>query len=100
MRYFIRYSSQANADLSRSYEWGMEKWGFEAAERWLASIEARINERLSVMPNAFSLAPETVEFEHVIRQMFFGRYRVLFKVDGRQVRVLRVRGPFNNGSKR
>lgn len=100
MRYLILYSAQANADLSRSYEWGIEKWGFEAAERWLTSIETRINERLTVMPNAFPLAPETVELDHDVRQMVFGRYRVLFLREGDKVRVLRVRGPFNIDSKR
>ena len=100
MKFTIRYSQQANADLAGSYEWGIERWGFEAAGRWLTSIDSRINVRLSVMPYACPLAPETIEFEYDVRQLIFGRYRVLFSIDGEDVRILRIRGPFNKDSKR
>jgi plasmid stabilization system protein ParE len=42
-------------------------------------------------PLRCSLAAESVFFEEEIRQLIYGKYRILFTVEGKTVFVLRVR---------
>ena len=42
-------------------------------------------------PLRCSLAPESAFFEEEIRQLIYGKYRILFTVEGETVFVLRVR---------
>ena len=93
--YRVQWSRLALIDMDSSIEWGLEHWGPDATERWLNDFETRIRERLSNLPNACSFAPESVDFNIEIRQLIVNRYRVLFTVTENEVRVLRIRGPFN-----
>lgn len=93
-QYLVRFSSFAIRDLGDSFEWGVENWGETAALRWLDEFERHIERRLSDMPTANAVAPETVEFDTEVRQLIYHRYRVLFTIKGTEVLVLRIRGPF------
>lgn len=93
--YKVRFSPVARQDLADSYDWGIENWGLKATESWLNEIESRIFDRLSQMPLAYPVAPESEEFDIEIRQVIYGRYRILFQVRGTEVLVLRIRGPFS-----
>lgn len=93
--YKVRFSPFARQDLSDSYDWGLENWGLKGTESWLNELESRIFDRLSQMPLAYSVAPESAEFAIEIRQVIYGRYRILFQVRGTEVLVLRIRGPFS-----
>lgn len=95
-KYIIRISPFAQQDLSESYEWGINNWGIEKADRWLDEIERKVFSRLSQMPTAFPVAPESREFDIEIRHFVIGRYRILFTINGSEVLVLRVRGPFRS----
>ena len=70
----------------------------EGAERWLDALEKALDS-VANSPESYSLAEEADAFpHHTIRQFFFrtrrGRtYRGLFTVVGKEVRVLRLRGP-------
>jgi hypothetical protein len=52
-------------------------------------------EKLSTLPERFPLAPENGLVDAEIQQMIFGRrqgaYRVLFTIQGDEVRVLHIR---------
>jgi plasmid stabilization system protein ParE len=84
----------AAQDLRRSFEWGVEHWGFDNAEKWFHHLHEMIIDNLSIMPLACPVAPETEEFEHEVRHLIIGRYRALFTVEGDEVFVTRVAGPF------
>jgi plasmid stabilization system protein ParE len=95
----VRWSRVAKTDLRASYDWGLEFWGPEKAADWLTEIEKTAMARLSQMPKAFPIAPESAEFAQEVRQMKFGRYRILFHIKDSEVLILRIRGPFS-GKKR
>ena len=95
----VRWSRVAISDLRDSYDWGVEYWGQEKAVDWLTEIEDTAIARLSQMPKAFPVAQESVEFAQEVRQMKFGRYRILFHLNGSEILILRIRGPFSGKSK-
>lgn len=91
----VRWSRAARNDLRDSYDWGVEHWGQEKAVDWLTEIEKTAIARLSQTPKAFPIAPESAEFEQEVKQMKFGRYRILFHLKSSEVLILRIRGPFS-----
>ncbi len=93
-RYRIEFSDDAKNDLMRSYEWGREKWGREAAQRRYRDLKQQTRKLLTHFPLAQPSAPESEEVEGEIRHLIFGHYRILFEIVGRTVRVLHVRGAF------
>lgn len=96
--YQIRYSSVAVENLHNALMWGAENWGEEAAGRWLDELEKHIRDRLTLMPKAYPIAPESHEFELEIRNLICGRYRILYSVTVDEVLLLYVRGPYSGGS--
>ncbi|MBX3244258.1 MAG: type II toxin-antitoxin system RelE/ParE family toxin [Acidobacteria bacterium] len=97
-KHTVRFSTQAENDLHDAFWWGVENWGPNEAETWLDEIELKAVVALSQKPLAFPVAPESAEFEQEIRQMVFGRYRILFCLAGKEVLILRIRGPFSGKS--
>src|SRR5258708_6258907 len=93
--YNVRVAREALDDLWRSFEWGVENWGLERARKWFDQIDELIHTRLSTMPYSNPLAPETFEVGYDVRQLLAGRYRVLYVIEGGEVLVIRVRGPFS-----
>jgi plasmid stabilization system protein ParE len=87
----VRFSQEALTDLWASFEWGVDAWGLERA---LDGMDDLIRARLAIMPLSHPIAPETFELNIEIRHLVIGRYRVLFTVIGREVLLVRVRGPF------
>ena len=84
----------AEADIIKSFIWGCDRWGIEAAQKWAQSIKRDILSKLSLMPLRYPIAPESEELGLELRQMISGRYRVLFYIKQNEVRVAHVRGPF------
>jgi len=97
--FIVRVNDEGKRDLRSSYLWGVENWKQDQAKQWLAEIENKVFSRLSVIPLAFPIAPESKEYGIEIRQLKFRRYRILFTVKGMTVVVLRLRGPFNGKTK-
>lgn len=91
-RYGVSFEDSAQADVRASYDWGCRAWGKTEAQRWARQLRTAVFKQLSVVPKGFPLAPEEDKFSEEIRQMVVGRYRVLFTIKGRKVRVLHVRG--------
>ena len=88
---------KAKADKRHIFEWLHER-SRQGAIAWLNAYDAVI-ERLKSQADVFADAFENKGCLHVdVKQAFFktrrGRvYRMLFFIDGRDVFVLRVRGP-------
>lgn len=93
--YRVRLGLVALEDLNGSYLWGVENWGFDEADKWFAAIQAHVESKLSEMPYAFPVAKESDAFDDEVRQILFGRYRILYTIAFDEVRILRVRGPYH-----
>lgn len=93
-RYAVFIDPDAEAEILESYEWGVAYWGPELAERWVRSLYAKIFDLLAISPKGCVVAPDIDIEGRTIRQMLVGRYRVLFEIQGKNVFVLHVRGPF------
>jgi plasmid stabilization system protein ParE len=61
-----------------------------SAERWLNGISRAIL-TLEDMPKRCPFAPEAEHFRRHLRQLVYDRYRIVFVITGRHVRVLTVR---------
>lgn len=97
-RYVVVFEATAQADVSRSYDWGCHVWGKREADRWARGLRTAVLRQLSIVPKGFPLAPENDEFSEDIRQLVVGRYRVLFTIKKGRVHVLHVRGPHVGGA--
>lgn len=93
-RYRVEFVESAKADIARSFEWGRQEWGLAAAHKWYRCLKDSVRKTLFHFPLGQPLAPESKGENVEIRQMIVGRYRVLFQISGRTVRVLHVRGAF------
>lgn len=91
-RYDVIFEESAQTDVRGSYDWGCRVWGKKEAQQWVRELQRSVLRQLSLVPKGFPLAPENDEFSEEIRQMIVGRYRVLFLIKKRKVRVLHVRG--------
>lgn len=94
MKYKVKMTKAAEADILTSFQWGVRNWGLDQAKKWVTNIRRAIKQRLSLFPNGCPLAPDRDLQEDEVRHLIVGRYRVLFEVEGRLVRVLRVRGAY------
>jgi len=93
-RYRVEFALEAREDIERSFQWGVDEWGEDAAIRWYRKLTVYARKILSVIPRAQPLAPEGFEIDREIRHLVFGRYRILFEVVGDLVKVLHVKGAF------
>jgi plasmid stabilization system protein ParE len=96
MKYAVSVLKRAGDDADRIYEWIAAK-SPQGAIRWLQALEDALAQ-LESTADQWGVAPESEDLGIVIRQKLFktrrGRiYRLLYSIDGNQVRVLRVRGP-------
>lgn len=93
--YRVRFGLDAIEDLNGSYLWGIENWGIDEADKWFAAIQKYVESKLSEMPYGFPVAKESNAFDYEVRQILFGRYRLLYTIASDEVRILRVRGPYH-----
>lgn len=93
-RYRVEFTNEAKRDINESYEWGRREWGDAKALSWYRSLRAKTREILTHFPLSQSVAPESSEAGTELRQVIFGRYRILYEVEKRAVRVLHVQGAF------
>jgi plasmid stabilization system protein ParE len=60
------------------------------AVRWRRGLEKKFAV-LERMPNVFTFAIENRDAPCEVRQTFYGRYRILYTIDGGKVQVLTIR---------
>jgi plasmid stabilization system protein ParE len=93
MPYRVEITDAALDEITRAVAWLAER-SPAAAERWRQSLFSVID-TLSADPTRYSLAPEDDWHRGGIRQLLLGKrrniYRVLFRIRGQVVQVLRVR---------
>lgn len=99
-RYAVVFTEEAKRDIANSYEWGREEWGEAAARRWYLKLRSHTRGNLTRFPLGQPLAPESEEVGQEIRHLIFGRYRILFEIVGRTVRILHLRGAFMGTDKK
>ena len=89
MSYTVIISERAKRDIRESARW-MAQYSPEKAMLWHFDIEAAI---LTLENNPFRCppAPENSFFPEEIRQMIFGKYRILYFVEDEDVHVLYFR---------
>src|SRR5882724_11516879 len=90
-RFTVVITEPAQEDIARSFEWGLNEWGKEQAQRWIRELRTSITS-LKHLPERHQLAPENDAFDIDIRQLLVGRYRVLYTIEGKQVSILHMRG--------
>ena len=93
-RYRVEFTDEAKRDINESYEWGRREWGDAKALSWYRSLRAKTREILTHFPLSQSVGPESSEAETELRQVIFGRYRILYEIEKRTVRVLHIQGTF------
>ena len=93
-RYSVETTPSAEADIIESFVWGCETGGVENAVSWANEIRTRILKNLSSSPHKYAIAPERDGSGRDYRQMIVARYRVIFYVEGKMVRVVHVTGSF------
>lgn len=93
-RFRVEFTDEAKSEIAQSYEWGRQEWGSAAALRWYRKLRSQTRDILSHFPLSQPIAQENEDFNSEIRQMIFGRYRVLFEIDRRVVKILHVRGSY------
>ena len=87
--YRVEPTDKALVDAGEAYFWINEE-SESAALRWYEGL-MRAFRSLEKSPLRCPLAPESAFFEEEIRQLSYGKYRILFTVAGETVFVLRVR---------
>jgi plasmid stabilization system protein ParE len=93
--YTVRLLALAKGDRRRLFRY-IDRRSPQGAAAWEAAYEACLD-RLEDNPFQFGLAPEDPHFDIALRQFFFrtksGKpYRVVFRIDGDVVTILRLRG--------
>ena len=87
--YGVEPTNKALTDAGEAYFWINEQ-SEGAALRWYEGLMKAFRS-LEKNPLRCPLAPESASFEEEIRQLIYGKYRILFTVEGETVFVLRVR---------
>ena len=87
--YLVEPTDKALVDAGEAYFWISEQ-SEGAALRWYEGL-LKAFRSLEKNPLRCSLAPESDFFEEEIRQLIYGKYRILFTVEDETVFVLRVR---------
>jgi plasmid stabilization system protein ParE len=96
MKYRVVVLFRAELDFDRCFDF-IEQRSVEGAARWFAAFEA-CRDRLAESPLSHPLAPESGGVGLAIREVSFktrrGKpYRIIYIIEGTEVRILRVRGP-------
>jgi plasmid stabilization system protein ParE len=85
----IELSSRAKRDIEDAFEY-IRADSPGNAVRWRRRLEEKLK-RLARMPEAFGFAPENHDAQSDVRQLLFGRYRILYTLRRDHVFVLTVR---------
>jgi plasmid stabilization system protein ParE len=87
--YRVEPTDKALVDAGEAYFWINEQ-SEAVALRWYEGL-LKAFRSLERNPLRCPLAPESVFFDEEIRQLIYGKYRILFTVEDEKVFVLRVR---------
>lgn len=88
-QYRVELTEPAKQEIAQAEDW-IDAESPAAAERWIEGLYDALD-GLRTMPARCSLAPENENHAEEIRQLIFGRYRVLFTIFPSRVLFLHVR---------
>ena len=89
MKFDVVLHPSAAAELEEAYRWIAQE-SQSSADLWYNNLLKKMK-TLERTPNRCAPAPERKYADENFRQLIVGRYRIIFLVDGRSVRVLHVR---------
>lgn len=93
MRYRVLLTDKAEADVDAVLRWFHEQRATVAGQRWLSRLMTKLD-TLETRPERFTVAAESEDIGIEIRELLFGKrqgiYRILFRIDKRNVYILRV----------
>lgn len=89
MKYRLELTARAKAEADEIYRWIADDSPANAA-RWYNRL-VDIVDTLKELPERCPLAPESEFLERQIRQLLYGRYRILFEIQRDTVYVLHIR---------
>jgi len=91
--YRVLLTDKAEADVAAVLQWFRDQRATEAGGRWFAQLMSRLD-TLEPRPERCPVMPESVDVGDDIRELLLGRgryrYRILFRIVGRTVHILRV----------
>jgi plasmid stabilization system protein ParE len=88
-QYRVELTEPAKLEIAEAEDWiGAESTA--AADRWIEALYDALD-GLKTMPARCPLAPENKNHAEEIRQLIYGRYRVLFTIFPGRVLILHVR---------
>lgn len=89
MIFKVQITAQAEAELNEAYEW-IASQSLEQAVIWFNGL-VEAADTLSTFPERCPLAPESTELDLEIRQLLYGKYRLMFIIRDDTVYLLHVR---------
>lgn len=87
-KYKVNLSFNAQKDLEQIFFYIAED-SINNAKNFILDVEERIYS-LATMPEHFALIPENIFFDSNYRQIVHMKYRVIYKISGDSVYILRV----------
>mgnify|MGYP002624664892 CR=1 FL=1 len=93
MAYRVVLTDKAEADVESVLKWFCDQRATDAGGRWYAQLMDKLD-TLENHPERCALAAESEEVGQDIRELLLGRrrykYRILFKISGKSVVILRI----------
>jgi len=93
MPYRVVLTDTAVSDVESVLKWLHDQQVTNAGGRWFAQLMAKLD-TLENDPERCSLAVESEDVGHDVRELLLGRrrftYRILFRISGKTVTILRV----------
>jgi plasmid stabilization system protein ParE len=87
-KYRVELSPSAEADVRSAHDF-IARDNPRAATRWANSIR-RVTRSLNSFPERFETLPEGEEVASDYRQVLYGNYRIIYRVETKRVIVVRV----------
>jgi plasmid stabilization system protein ParE len=93
VRYRVKLTAKTEADIESALGWFQEQRAAIAGERWFARLLESID-TLQTHPDRCAVAVESEHLGVEIRELHFGKrrgvYRIVFRIEKRDVYILRV----------
>ena len=89
MKYQVSFTEQAEAEADQAFQW-ISQDSPASAVSWFNGLVDAI-ESLASFPERCPLAPESEEVQREIRQLLYGKFRILYFIHAKGVFVLHIR---------